>query len=314
MSDALVAVCSRSFSEHPGLRDRLQRVYPRARFNTTGRVLADDELVAFLDGCEKAVVAMERIDGPVLDRLPALRVLSKYGVGLDGLDLQALAQRGIRVGWTGGVNRRAVAELVVSCAIALLRRWPEMSLRLREGEWSRALGRELGSATVGILGCGQVGKEVVRLLQPFHCPILVHDIRDYPDFYAAHAAVPVPLDVLLERSDVVSVHLPLDGGTRRLLDARALSRMKPGAMLINTARGHLVDEDALLACLVSGRLGGAAVDVFSQEPGGHPGLARHPRVIATPHLGGSTEEAILAMGEAAIRGLDDHRPATETVP
>jgi len=135
-TDCAVAVCSRSFSRHEGLRHELLARYPRARFNSSGARLAGDELARFLDGAEKAIVALERIDGPLLARLPELRVISKFGVGLDGLSLDALAAGGVQLGWTGGVNRRAVAELVIAQCITWLRGLTDASRAVRQGGWS----------------------------------------------------------------------------------------------------------------------------------------------------------------------------------
>ena len=137
--------------------------------------------------------------------------------------------------------------------------------------------------------------------------MLAHDILDFPEFYAAHQVEPVGLDELLRRSDIVSLHLPLDDSTRGMLSAERLALLKPGALLINTARGGLVDEAALKRMLEEGRLGGAAFDVFAQEPPDDLELLRLPTFLATPHIGGSSDEAVLAMGRAAIRGLDDNQ-------
>ena len=127
----------------------------------------------------------------MLAQVPELRVISKYGVGLDGIDIEAIARRGIKLGWTGGVNRRSVAELTLAFAIALLHRVPECDVALRRGQWHKLVGRQLTGKTVGIIGCGFVGQDLVRLLAPFGCRVLAHDIRDYPEFYRGHASTPV---------------------------------------------------------------------------------------------------------------------------
>ena len=299
-----VAVTSRSFSRHPILRAELLERYDRVTFNDRGESLAGDALARFLTGHVKAIVGLERLDEAMFAALPELKVVSKYGVGLDMLDLDAMARRGVALGWTGGVNRRSVAELVVASAISLLHNATVARDEVRAGSWRQILGRQLTGRTVGIVGCGHIGKEVAMLMRAFGCRVLAYDVLEFPSFYARHDVTAMTLDALLEQSDVVTLHLPLDATTRGLFDEARLGRMKPGAILINTARGRIVDEAALKRLLIDGRLGGAAFDVFASEPPDDPQLLALPNFLATPHIGGSTEEAILDMGRAAIAGLD----------
>ena len=289
------------------MRAELLARYPDATFTESPSVIGGDELVAVLRGHDAAIVGLERIDDAVLDRVPELRIISKYGVGLDGVVVDAIARRGIRLGWTGGVNRRSVAELTLSFAIALLHRVPEAFAALRRDAWGKFIGRQLTGKTIGIIGCGFVGQDLVTLLAPFDCRILAHDIRSYPEFYRAYSVTPVSLDQLLTESDVVTLHVPLDRSTKDMIGASQLARMRRGACLINAARGGLVDEHALVAALDSGHLAGAAADVFAIEPDAHPKLVAHPAFLGTPHIGGSTQEAQLAMGRAAIDGLENNR-------
>jgi D-3-phosphoglycerate dehydrogenase len=306
---ARVAVASRSFSRHPQLRGELLARYEHVTFNESGRALAGAELVSFLQGHEKAVTALEVIDEGLLAQLPELKVIGKYGVGLDMIDLSAMEHRGVLLGWTGGVNKRSVSELVIAAAISLLHRTEESHAEVRAGTWRQLQGRQLSGRTVGIVGCGHIGKDVATLLQAFDCRVLAHDILDFPEFYAAHRVAPVSLDKLLAEAEVVTIHLPLDGSTRDMFDARRLHMMRRGACLINLSRGGIVDEATLGALLRSGHLAGAALDVFTEEPPRDLELLNLPTLIATGHIGGSTEEAVLAMGRAAIEGLDSARPA-----
>ncbi|HYE87187.1 MAG TPA: NAD(P)-dependent oxidoreductase, partial [Vicinamibacterales bacterium] len=191
--------------------------------------------------------------------------------------------------------------------IALLHRLPETTFSLRDGHWNKLLGRQLTGRTVGIIGCGFVGQDLVKLLSPFECRILVHDIRDYPDFYRAHGVTPVALTELLQQAEIVTLHVPLDRSTRGMIGAPELAAMRRGAVIINAARGGLIDEDALAAALESGQLGGAACDVYAIEPDANPRLLALPTFLGTPHIGGSSEEAQQAMGRAAIEGLEHNR-------
>jgi phosphoglycerate dehydrogenase-like enzyme len=302
-----IVVASRSFAANPTLRAELSTKYPDVSFTDSPAVLDGDALIALLRGHERAIVGLERIDARVLTLVPELQVISKYGVGLDGIDVDELARRGVKLAWTGGVNRRSVAELTLGFAIALLHRVPEADLALRKGHFGKWIGRQLTGRTFGLVGCGFVGKDLVQLLAPFGCRVLAHDIRDYTDFYRSHGVTAVPLDELLRESDIVSLHVPLDRSTRAMIGAAQLAQMRDGSILINAARGGLVDEPALAAALESGHLAGAAFDVFEMEPDANPRLLSLPTFLGTPHIGGSTQEAQLAMGRAAIDGLENAR-------
>jgi D-3-phosphoglycerate dehydrogenase len=301
-----VAVCSRSFSRNQKLRAELLARYQHVTFNETGRQLEGDDLIAFLRGHDKAITALERIDDHILAALPELKAIGKYGVGLDMIDMDAMRCHGKRLGWTGGVNRRSVSELVISFAIAMLRHVPAANREVLSGTWRQSVGGLLSNRTVGIVGCGHVGKDLVGMLKPFGCKVLVNDIRQYPEFYAEHGISAVSLETLLRESDVVTLHVPLDASTQNLLNAERLGLMKPTSILINAARGGIVDEATLKQCLLDGRIAAAAFDVFEKEPPADTELLNLSNFLATPHIGGSAAEAILEMGRAAIRGLDDN--------
>lgn len=301
-----VAVCSRSFSRNPALRSELLERYEKVTFNDGGQQLEGDILVSFLQGHDKAITALERIDEAVLARLPDLKVIGKYGVGLDMIDMAAMRRHRKHLGWTGGVNRRSVSELVISFAVAMLRHVPAAQREVLTGTWRQHVGGLLSGRTVGIIGCGFIGKDLVELLQPWGCTLLVHDILEFPDFYHRYNVTPLGLDELLTRSDVVTLHIPMDNSTRNILDMRRLGLMKPSAILINAARGGLVDEVTLKSMLIEKRLAAAAFDVFAVEPPQDTELLNLSNFLVSPHIGGSAEEAILAMGRAAIDGLDTY--------
>jgi len=302
-----VAIASRSFSKHPILRKEVLKRYPDAKFNDEGLSLNDSSLIEFLQGYEKAITALEVIDEKILSELPDLKVIGKYGVGLDMIDLNAMKKFGIKLGWLGGVNKRSVSELVVSFAINLLHRVTFANAEVRSGKWYQVKGRQLSDCTVGIIGCGHVGKDLVKLLQPFNCNILVHDILDFKDFYQKHSITPVGLEELMQKSDIITLHLPLDSSTINIISKDRLQLLKKDAVIINLARGGLIDENALKQRLIEKKIAGAALDVFAIEPPNDREFALLDNVLVTPHIGGSTEEAILAMGMAAIDGLDNSR-------
>ena len=302
---AAVAVASRSFSRNPTLRQELLDRYPGSRFNDQGTVvLCGTELIQFLRGADRAITGLDVVDEAVLDAVPELRVVSKYGVGLDMIDLDAARRHGVSVRWTPGVNRQAVAELTICFMIALCRSVVVLAQDVAAGRWHHPGGRQISSSTVGIVGCGHVGQQVARICRAMGARVIAHDIRAYDEFYREAGVTPMSLDALLQQSDIVTIHVPLDASTRGLIDARALALTKPDAFLVNTARGGVVDERALKQALLERRLGGAAFDVFAVEPPADRELLMLRNFIATPHIGGGTLEAVLAMGRAAIAGLE----------
>jgi phosphoglycerate dehydrogenase-like enzyme len=283
--------------------------YSDVRFNDDGLSLSGESLVEFARGRQKIITALERIDEAFLAAVPEIRVISKYGVGTDTLDLAAMARNGVHLGWTEGVNKRSVAELAIAFMICLLHEVPQANRELIGTTWRNRQGRELSGRVVGIVGCGNVGKDLTVLLRAFGCRVLAYDILDFPEFYSAHRVEPVRLEELLSDSDITTLHVPLSESTRNMFDAETLALMKTGSILINTARGGIVDEEAVKAMLIDGRLAGAAFDVFAVEPPTDLDFLRLPNFLCTPHIGGSSEEAVLAMGRAAIKGLDHNQLA-----
>jgi phosphoglycerate dehydrogenase-like enzyme len=303
-----VAVTSRSFSRHEILRAELLERYACVTFNDAGRSLGGEDLVDFLAGHPLAITALETIDEAVLSRLPELRAISKVGVGIDMLDLEAMKRHDVRLAWSRGTNARSVSELAVNFMLALLRHLPTVTRLVRDGEWRQVQGRTLTGRTVGIVGFGHVGRDLAALLSPFSCRVLAYDVAPLNDL-PAHVEES-SLKSLLAESEIVTLHTVLSEETRHILSRERIESMRSGALVINTSRGGLVDEEALFDALSSGQLAGAALDVFSVEPpGGHP-LLGLDQVIVTPHVGGSTAEAVLAMGRAAIAGLSAAVPVT----
>lgn len=311
---ASVAVLSRSFSRHKVLRSELLAQFPRAVFNDTGATLAGQALIDFLAPHEAAIVALERIDEKLIAALPKLRILSKYGVGLDNIDLTAAARHGIKVASQPGVNRRSVAELAISYMICGLRGVMVSFSDVRRGIWRQYVGRQLSDATVGLIGFGHVGGDVAVLLRAFGSRVLAHDIRDIAAPASRLDVQPVDLPGLFAQSDVVSLHVPLTPRTANMLDEAAFGAMKPGVVIVNVARGGLIDEAALDRALLNGHVAAACLDVFAREPPEDSALFSRPGFLGTAHIGGSAEEAILAMGRAALHGLSAAGDPRELIP
>ena len=289
---------------HPVMRQEVMKAYPTAKFNEAGYRIGEDETIALLKDCDAAIIGFEPINDRTLSALPNLKVIGKYGNGCETIDFAAMKRHGVKFGYTWGVNKLAVAELTLGFMIMGLRYVMPLNLAMRAGKRPRIRnGLFLTGRTVGIHGCGNIGKEVVRLLAPFNCKIIACDIKDYADFYKQWNVTPVSLDELLARSEVLTLHLPKTKQTLGLYSRELLSRLQPGCVLVNTCRGGIVDEDALLDRLNSSALMAACFDVFAVEPAQNDRLIHHPSMLAAPHIGASTDETRLIMVRAAIRGL-----------
>ena len=290
-------------------KKELLELYPNAKFNELPRALTEDEIIDFLGDCDAVIAGLDLLSERVIDALPNLKIVGKFGAGYDTVHLQTLKRRGIMFGYTFGVNALAVAELTVAFAVMGLRHVPELNLAMREGKRPKwIMGRLLSGRTVGIHGCGHIGKELVRLLQPFGCEILACDIRDYSDFYRQHGVTAVDMDELLERSEILTLHLAKSHLTTGMYDRKAQEKIREGAIFINTCRGGIVDEDVLLERLQGGHLTAACFDVFAIEPAQNDALLRHPNMLATPHMGAAIEEVRVNMFRSAIRGLVENGP------
>ncbi len=305
-----IAVTNRSLPKLAEARQSLIERYPDAgiRFNDDDIPFDDpDLLVDFVGDAEAAVIGLDRFTQPVLSRLPDLRVISCCSVGVDHIEPEALARHGIRLGWRAGVNKRSVAELTLGLMIDLLRGTNAYNVALRGGDWpSLRTGRLLQDRTVGIHGCGHIGQELVSLLQPFGARLLVCDRIGLGGYLRRNNLTQVDPETLWRESEILTLHLPLNSSTRGLYARPVVEGLRPGVLMINTARGGIVDESALLEGLRSGRIAGAAFDVFAVEPTFEPVLFGLSNFIATPHIAGSAIEARLALACAAIDGLEDN--------
>jgi phosphoglycerate dehydrogenase-like enzyme len=286
----------------PQLRTELEAAVGRVDYNPYGRPLSAPELKELLRGCDGYIAGVDTIDRRVIKSTDRLRVIARYGSGVDNVDLAAAAEQSVVVTNTPSANAASVAEFTVGLVLALVRSIPALVNRTRSGEWPRVMGTSLEGRCVGLLGFGAIGKKVARYLSCFDCTLVAHDpVAD--EHYAARYGIELAaLTDVVARADVLSLHLPLLPQTRGIVDSSFLARMKPGSFLINTARGELLDEAALLEALNSGHLMGAALDAFSEEPPApdHP-LLSMPQVLATPHSGAHTDGAARAMGWAALR-------------
>ena len=287
---------------HPAL-ELLRRAGYEVVTSTPGRQPDEAELLRVVPGCVGWLAGVEPVGARVLEAARGLRAISRNGTGVDNIDLAAAERLGIQVLRAEGANARGVAELAIGLILALLRSIPWSDARLKAGAWERRRGLEIGGRTVGVVGCGRVGRLVAELALGLGARVVAHDAFPDAGFAPGAGFRYAELEAVLADADALSLHCPAQPGGRPLIDAARLARLRPGAVLVNTARASLVDDAAVLAALEAGRLGGFATDVFPEEPPVETALVRHPRVIATPHLGGFTDESVAQAARVAVENL-----------
>ena len=251
------------------------------------------------------ITGAEPVSEHVLSATDDLRMIMKHGVGVDNIDLGAATSRGIAVANAPGTNTEAVADLAVGLMLSLLRFVCAASASTRSGDWKRYIGRELGAMIVGIVGTGRIGAAVARRVRAFGAEVLGYDVVKNAELESTYGVRYVPLDRLLSEADIVTLHAPLIPETANMIAKEQLESMKPAALLVNCARGELVDEAALYEHLRSGGIAGAAVDVFATEPPQQSPLLALDNVLATPHIGAYTHEAMEAMDRLCSETIID---------
>ncbi|HVL55824.1 MAG TPA: phosphoglycerate dehydrogenase, partial [Burkholderiaceae bacterium] len=290
-----ILVTPRSLTErpHPALL-RLQQAGYEPVCSTPGATPSEPELIRLVPGCVGWIAGVEPVTAAVIDAAASLRVISRNGVGVDNLPLELLRERGVEVLVAEGANANGVAELALALMLCGLRQIPQTDAAIKVGGWPRLLGAELRARTLGVIGCGAIGAQVLRLAHAFGARLIAHDPRRPPLPELAKELQWCDLPELLARADLVTLHCP-PLADRALIDRAAIGSIRTGALLVNTARATLVDEGAVLDALESGQLRGYATDVFAHEPpssAASAALAAHPRVIATSHVGGYTRESV----------------------
>ena len=270
--------------------------------NPYDRTLKFNEFTELIEDSVGLIAGTEKITAKMLENAPSLRVISRYGVGIDNIDLDTANQKGIVVCNTPDAPTKAVAELVLGLMLNLSRKICEMNRNMHEGGWKRVMGCSINGKTLGVVGLGRIGKEVVNLVQPFGMEILAYEIFPDRDFVESNEIVITALEKLLSQSDIVSIHLPLTEETHNIIGAKELSLMKDDAFIINTARGGLIDENALIDALEGRHIGGVAVDAFDDEP--YKGrLSEFDNAVLTPHIGSYTKETRQIMEMETVNNL-----------
>jgi len=303
--ESMIGVSSRSFSKSKELRERLEKNFHNIRYNEDLLHFDEDALIDFLGGCEGVIVSEDKMSKKVIDKLPALRVVSKFGVGLDGIDIDYLKKKNISLGWRPGVNSSSVAELALAYIIIMLREAYLLNREMIESKWHKVKNsRDLSDTTIGIIGYGHIGKKLASYLSPYDNKILVFDPLIEANKKISDNIRSSSLNELLMRSDAVSIHVPLTNETKNLINDNQLSMMKRGSVLVNLARGGIVNEESLYKALKAEHLSGAAFDVFEDEPNNtkefNSNLLELKNFFSTPHIAGTSKQTIKKLGLSAI--------------
>ncbi len=270
--------------------------------NATGKRLSKPEVLTMAQGFDGVVAGLEPYDAEVLATLSQLKCISRCGVGVDNVDLNVAKQKGVTVLNTPDVVVQPVAELTLGLIFDLSRKLTAHTELMRQGKWERLTGAQVAGKTVGVIGLGRIGRRVAQLLRRLDVDVLGYDIAPDPVWAKANNVVLVEREDLLSRADIVTLHVSSGPGHAFCLTAAELGRMKEGAMLINVARGSLVDEKSLVEALKSGHLAGAGLDVYAEEPYNGE-LCRLPNVVLTPHVGTLTRESRLIMEIEAVQNI-----------
>jgi D-3-phosphoglycerate dehydrogenase / 2-oxoglutarate reductase len=295
-------------SKDPRPLEMLRDAGIEAVLNPLGRRPTEPELCDLVRDADVFIAGTEQITDRVMASAPALRIISRVGIGLDNVDLAAARRRGIVVCYTPDAPAPAVAELTVGLMLSLLRFIHTANTRVRTDGWHRFMGRRLGETTVGLIGVGRVGRRVVRHLAGFQPAILANDLQPSRDLPGIEW---VEKDEIYARADVISIHVPLTPSTDDMIAMAQIERMKPDALLINTSRGGIVRESDLATALRAGRLAGAAVDVFRQEPY-HGELLGIERCLMTCHMGSMSEDCRRQMETEAVENVVQFLRGTPT--
>lgn len=287
----------------PAVFDMLEKAGLEVIRNETGGILDRETMKRLLADCDGVIVGVDPLDAGVMAAAPKLRAIAKYGVGVDNIDLEAAKARNIKVSRTVGANAEAVADYAMTLMLTVARRAASIDARCRRGDWKKITTRDVSGGVLGLLGLGAIGKLVARRAQGFGMTVTAYDPFWNEEYAAANHIVKASPEEIYAQADVISLHLPLTEETRGIIGAAELAMMKPDAILINTARGGLIDESALLDALEAGRIYGAGIDAFAQEPPEDPRWFALENVVLGSHCAASTAGAARNMGRMATENL-----------
>ena len=290
--------------ENAAAKEKLEEFASEVVYNDLGRPLQPEEILARLDGVDGYIAGLDYITLEVIEKAPAaLKVISRYGAGVDRVDMEACKNKGIEVTNTPGTNSVAVCELAFSLMLCTARNIVRLHESVERGEWVRSQGIELRGKTLGIIGMGAIGKNLAKRARAFEMDVVAYDPYFDEEFAKQNQIQRMDLDALLAIADFISLHVPLTEQTRHMINKESISKLKDGAVIINTARGGMIDEAAAAEAIQSGKLGGLGLDAFEEEPLKESPLKGLDRVVFTPHTGAHTAEAVAGMGNMAVDNL-----------
>jgi phosphoglycerate dehydrogenase-like enzyme len=298
-----IKVTTIAFSQNKDLVKKAKYYFDDISFNSKGIRFTENQLITYLSNCTAAIIGLDIINEYVLSKLPNLKYIAKYGVGLDNIDLEACKKYNVSILWNGGVNKTSVAELTIGSVLSLCRNIYQTSNSLKKGVWDKKGGFELTNKSVGIIGLGHIGSEVIRILSVFDCNIYGNDIVDKVSFAKENSVKLVSKEEIFKKCDIISIHAPLTDYTRNLFTKKVFKKMKSNSILINTSRGGIINENDLKEALLNKIISAAAIDVYNEEPPKNLDLINLPNLICTPHIGGNSSEAVYNMGLSAIELL-----------
>lgn len=273
--------------------------------NPFGRKLTEDEVINLGKECVGIIAGVEPLTARVLDSLPNLRCISRVGVGMDSVDLKHAQRLGVGVLNTPDGPTRAVAELTLTLALSLLRKISQADSNLKKGIWKKEVGNLILDKRIGVIGLGRIGRNVAELFRGIGNPVIGYDIQPNYEWAKINGVEITTLDSVISNSDILTLHVPGNPDSSEVIGNKEISKMKNGAFLLNLSRGGVVNEEALLDALIKGKLAGAAVDVFSEEPYSGP-LCEIENVVLTPHIGSYAKEGKLKMEIDAVNNLIEY--------
>ena len=300
-----ISVCSRTFYNNLELRNELKKNCKNIKFNKTNKTLEGKNLVNFINDSEIAVIGLEKMDHKTLNQFPNLKIIVKYGVGLDKIDLNFLKKKKIKFFHFPGFNKRSVSELALSFMLSISRKLIELNSLIKNNDWNPVTGNNLSEKKIGIIGCGFIGKDLINLLKPFKCKIYINDIVNVNDCLVKKKIMLKTKKEIFSECNFISIHIPYNKKNKNIINKKYLKLMKPDSSIINTSRGGIINEIDLYEVLKNNSIKSAYFDVLETEPPKkYYKLLKLNNFFISPHIGGSTKESILIGGKLCIKKIN----------
>jgi D-3-phosphoglycerate dehydrogenase len=287
-----LAICSRSVSRSENAKQLLKKKFKIIKINNSKKNLKGNKLINFIKNSEVIIAGVEKIDKKLLDKCPNLKLIGKYGVGTNNIDFAELKKRKIKILLQPGINKRAVSELTLSLIILGLRNIYHFINDVKKFKWPFSFGEQLTSKKVGIIGCGNIGRDLIKLLKPLECQILTHDIKPDKKYLKKNNLKNYSFNYVLKNSDILTLHIPYNEQNKFLISRNQIALLKKSAILINTSRGGIVNEKLFFKFLKNNKNALGIFDVMEKEPPNKNNIIGLKNFLLTPHIAGSTNEAV----------------------